>query len=339
MSPRLLGNGFEDHGGGMLMVLDRTRDPGNDGWTAADGDPSVTIERLHRISGDAAERAAEAIAGVLVASFAVEPERRVAIELEAVLGLANEPYHAVLIRVDGEPAAVARRTTFAGATYLSSIGTAPAFRGRGLGRLVTSVAVEDGARQPGAAGSISACSRRTTSPNACTGRSGSCRSAASRRTCCSGRDGNRTEDAGDGLTSVATIVGTVDMERALADLGHPAAAAGDAVRDPHLGAAVVVVEERSEGRPRRRRARRRKDGSTATLARRGEGPLGRYAGLLGAGVADTLEAYRRRAAADGVALSPGRGRPVRAVGAVARGGRRPARTSSWSSRRSVPSAR
>ena len=78
-----------------------------------------------------------------MAAFAVEPERRVAIELEAVLGLATEAYHAILVRVDGRPAAVARRTTFAGASYLSSIGTDPAYRGRGLGRLVTSLAVTD----------------------------------------------------------------------------------------------------------------------------------------------------------------------------------------------------
>ena len=66
-----------------------------------------------------------------------------AIELEAVLGLATDDYHAVLARVDGVPAAIARRTTFAGATYLSSIGTDPAFRGRGLGRMVTAVALAD----------------------------------------------------------------------------------------------------------------------------------------------------------------------------------------------------
>ena len=44
---------------------------------------------------------------------------------------------------DGEPAATARRTTFDGASYLSSIGTRPAFRGRGLGALVTALATRD----------------------------------------------------------------------------------------------------------------------------------------------------------------------------------------------------
>jgi ribosomal protein S18 acetylase RimI-like enzyme len=58
--------------------------------------------------------------------------------------------HACLIRVDGEPAAAAKRATFDGATYLSSIGTRVPFRGRGLGELATAAltadAVADGSR-------------------------------------------------------------------------------------------------------------------------------------------------------------------------------------------------
>ena len=42
------------------------------------------------------------------------------------------------------PAAVARRATFEGASYLSSIGTAGWARGRGFGRLVTRLAAADG---------------------------------------------------------------------------------------------------------------------------------------------------------------------------------------------------
>jgi ribosomal protein S18 acetylase RimI-like enzyme len=132
-------NGFVDHGGGMLMVLDPAHGQPPPPPPAA----GVTVERLHRLNGPDALEAARAIASVLVSSFAVEPERRVAIELEAVQGLTTEAYHAILVRVDGQPAAVARRTTFAGSTYLSSIGTDPAFRGRGLGRLVTAIAVAD----------------------------------------------------------------------------------------------------------------------------------------------------------------------------------------------------
>ncbi len=140
LTARLLANGFIDHGGGLLMVVDPPRVPPA---PARPTDPAITVERLHRLSGDAALDAARALGAVLQASFAVEPERRVAMELEAVQGLASEAYHAILVRVDGVPAAVARRTTFAGASYLSSIGTDPAFRGRGLGRLVTALAVAD----------------------------------------------------------------------------------------------------------------------------------------------------------------------------------------------------
>ena len=142
---RLLANGFVDHGGGRLMAIDPDRAAklaGDDGPDRNPG-PEVSIERLHRIAGEPAETAARALASVLLAAFDVEPERQLAVELEAVMGLATEAYHAILIRVDGQPAAVARRTTFAGASYLSSIGTAPAFRGRGFGRLATSLAVAD----------------------------------------------------------------------------------------------------------------------------------------------------------------------------------------------------
>jgi ribosomal protein S18 acetylase RimI-like enzyme len=141
LAERLIANGFEDHGRGIVMALDPERMALRP--DLRDGSAEITIERLHRLGGDSASAAATAIGEVLVASFAVERERRVAIELEALQGLQLDPYHAILVRVDGQPAAVARRTTFAGASYLSSIGTHPGFRGRGLGRLVTSLAAAD----------------------------------------------------------------------------------------------------------------------------------------------------------------------------------------------------
>ena len=140
LTARLLANGFEDFGGGLLMAFDPALAAPH---TDRPNEPSISLERLHRLTGEPAAEAARAIATVLLTSFMVEAERRVAIELEAVLGLATDEYHAILVRVDGKPAAVARRTTFAGASYLSSIGTDPAFQGRGLGRLVTSVALAD----------------------------------------------------------------------------------------------------------------------------------------------------------------------------------------------------
>jgi ribosomal protein S18 acetylase RimI-like enzyme len=140
LTSRLLANGFEDFGGGLLMAFDPALATPR---ATVDQVAGVSVERLHRMTGEPAADAARAIAAVLLSSFLVEPERRVAIELEAVLGLSTDAYHAILVRVDGVPAAVARRTTFAGATYLSSIGTDPEFRGRGLGRLVTALALAD----------------------------------------------------------------------------------------------------------------------------------------------------------------------------------------------------
>jgi GNAT superfamily N-acetyltransferase len=140
---RLESFGFEDHGGGMLMAFDPGRAAlRTEPLETAVGDP-VTVERYHRVSGEAAIAAVRDLADVLLASFNVEPERRVAVEMEALQGLTTDAYHAIVVRVGDRPAAVARRTTFAGASYLSSIGTEPAFRGLGLGALVTSLLVAD----------------------------------------------------------------------------------------------------------------------------------------------------------------------------------------------------
>ena len=65
------------------------------------------------------------------------------VEAETAASLANPAFTHYLARVDGEPAAVARRATFEGASYLSSIGTAAWARGRGLGELVTLAATAD----------------------------------------------------------------------------------------------------------------------------------------------------------------------------------------------------
>lgn len=138
---RLLANGFDDAGAGMLMVLDPVRLQPD--AVAAPDDRQVTVERLHRMAGEAAADAALRVAIVLSDSFAVDPDRVGAIEEETLVLLGRDEFHACLIRVDGEPAAVARRTTFAGASYLSSIGTRPMFRGRGFGRLVSDIVMRD----------------------------------------------------------------------------------------------------------------------------------------------------------------------------------------------------
>ena len=70
--------------------------------------------------------------------------QRAGIEAETAASLAHPWFTHYLVRLDGRPAAVTRRATFDGASYLSSIGTAPWARNRGLGGLVTRLASADG---------------------------------------------------------------------------------------------------------------------------------------------------------------------------------------------------
>jgi hypothetical protein len=142
LASRLEANGFRDMGMGNLMLLAH-REPA---ITAAAGPipDGVSIERLAGVSGPKAETASTAIVDVLLDAFEVDPERRPAIEGETVASLVHPWFTHYLIRADGEPAAVARRATFDGLTYLSSIGTAGWARGRGLGTLVTRLAAADG---------------------------------------------------------------------------------------------------------------------------------------------------------------------------------------------------
>ena len=142
---RLLAAGFVDEGAGLMMALDPDRLDGTRDGRRPDEPPTpdVTVQRIHHASGPDADEAARGIAMVLADAFRVEPFRILAIEEETLALLGRDEFHAVLVRVDGEPAATARRTTFAGASYLSSIGTRPRFQGRGLGRLVTAAALRD----------------------------------------------------------------------------------------------------------------------------------------------------------------------------------------------------
>jgi len=138
---RLLAAGFDDAGSGLLMALDPDRPSSRPGFDHMR--PDVSIERVHHMSGPGANRAARGISVVLAEAFGVESYRVRAMEEETLALLGLDEFHAVLVSIDGEPAATARRTTFAGASYLSSIGTRPAFQGRGFGRLATEIAMQD----------------------------------------------------------------------------------------------------------------------------------------------------------------------------------------------------
>src|SRR4029453_3512646 len=106
-------------------------------------DANVTIERIHHMGSPVADRAAWGIGIVLAEAFNLEAHRIPAIEQETLALLGLDEFNAVLVSVDGEPAATARRTPFAGASALSSIGARPGFQGRGLGRLATEAAIAD----------------------------------------------------------------------------------------------------------------------------------------------------------------------------------------------------
>ncbi|MFL5779349.1 MAG: GNAT family N-acetyltransferase [Chloroflexota bacterium] len=137
---RLLRNGFEDVGGGHLMVL---IDPAPARAAAIEmTPPDVTIERLHRLEGDV-EELARSITGVLADAFEVDPLRAQLLQTETAAALRNPSISHYLARMSGAPVALARAATFDGCTYLSSIGTVGGMRGRGLGRLVTARAVAD----------------------------------------------------------------------------------------------------------------------------------------------------------------------------------------------------
>jgi ribosomal protein S18 acetylase RimI-like enzyme len=141
--PRLLGAGFEDIGPGLFMRLE---DPDVPGRLVAETMPataSVELVRWRGLTGAEADDAAHEIVEVLVDAFAVEPERSGPIRAETVASLGHSWFTHYLVRWRGQPAAAARRATFDGLTYLSSIGTARAAQGRGFGRLVTAAAAQD----------------------------------------------------------------------------------------------------------------------------------------------------------------------------------------------------
>ena len=139
---RLADNGFHDMGAGDLMVLvDET--PAH-AATAAPLPDGVSCERLSELIGSRASAVAGDLVDVLIDAFEVGEDRRTAIEAETAASLAHPWFTHYLVRLDGRPAAVTRRATFDGASYLSSIGTAGWARNRGLGALVTRLASADG---------------------------------------------------------------------------------------------------------------------------------------------------------------------------------------------------
>ncbi len=138
---RLNANGFRDTGAGCVMVL---VDPEPARRVAAGPfAPGIVVERLTRIKRRAAAGAARPIVDVLVDAFDVAPERRAGVLAETIASLERASFTQYVVNLGRRPVAVARRATFDGVSYLSSIGTARSVRGRGFGRIVTAAAAAD----------------------------------------------------------------------------------------------------------------------------------------------------------------------------------------------------
>jgi ribosomal protein S18 acetylase RimI-like enzyme len=138
LTARLEAHGFQDAGSGHLMVL---VDPGScPPVQPGDPAPGLTLHGIRR-AADAERADLDDVASVLAESFGALPGRAVELASDLRRTLDDPRVSLVLARVDGEPAAAAKATTFDGFTYLSSVGARPAFRGRGLGALVTRHAI------------------------------------------------------------------------------------------------------------------------------------------------------------------------------------------------------
>ena len=146
---RLQGNGFVDIGGGHLMVM---ADP-HAAPPVRPGEPpaGVTLQTIAHPE-DVRPGDLEEAGFVLATSFGAPPGRAPELASDLVSTLPDRRVVLVLVRIDGAPAAVAKATTFGGWTYLSSIGTLPGYRGRGLAALATRQAIASAASiEPGRA--------------------------------------------------------------------------------------------------------------------------------------------------------------------------------------------
>ncbi len=139
LARRLAANGFVDQGGGFDMVLTGELHAGR----LAPLPKGAVLERWNRSPKGQIPSRAEALAGVIAEAFEIPSFRRPNLIREISLTLERPDFHAYVITVDGQPVATGQRFTFDGASYLSSIGTRPAWQGRGLGGHVTAALAAD----------------------------------------------------------------------------------------------------------------------------------------------------------------------------------------------------
>jgi ribosomal protein S18 acetylase RimI-like enzyme len=141
---RLAANGFEDVGDGLLLVA-RDVELARSALSERSLGDDIMLERLTGMNEMSADAAADAIASVLLSAFGVGDDRRAGLVAEIQSSLMDARFTHYLVRRDGIPLSVARRATFDGISYLSSIGTVASARGLGLGRFVTAMAMVDAA--------------------------------------------------------------------------------------------------------------------------------------------------------------------------------------------------
>ena len=138
LAARLQDNGFVDIGAGHVMVMAH---PDAAGPIRPGELPRGTTLSVVARSGDTHPRDVEDAGFVLATAFGAPASRAYDLALDLEMLLPDPRVVFVLARVDGVAAATAKATTFGGWTYLSSIGTLPGFRGRGLASLVTRQAI------------------------------------------------------------------------------------------------------------------------------------------------------------------------------------------------------
>ena len=86
---------------------------------------------------------AEDLALIIAEAFRIPDNRRTSLAVEIELTMGQPYFNAYILRIDGEPVATGERYTFDGASYISSIGTRNAWRGRGFGRHITLALARD----------------------------------------------------------------------------------------------------------------------------------------------------------------------------------------------------
>jgi len=151
MAQRLVAAGFERLGADRRLVLvepDRARSIVA-AWTpgpAASLGGTLTVSRY--VAGNAGRgpdrrQWASDASSVLEDAFGVPSFRRSGLESDVLACLSRPGCSVLLLRINDEPVAIARRSSTADGSYLSSIGTRRDWRNRGLGALATALAVTD----------------------------------------------------------------------------------------------------------------------------------------------------------------------------------------------------